>query len=106
LAERVLLLLGLGVGDDDHGAEAQRIGDHREADPRVSRRALDDGAAGLQQSSRLGVHDNTQRHAILYRSAGVHEFGLAEDFAAGQLRKATQADERGPADVAIHSMVA
>ena len=54
---------------------------------------------------RLGILDNTQRDAILHRSAGVHEFGLAQDFAAGQLRKAAQADERGLADLAIHAMI-
>jgi len=82
------------------------VADDREADAGVSGRALNDGAAWLQEPSGFSVQDDAKRGTVLHRSTGVHEFGLAEDFAAGQLRKATQADERGPADVAIHSMVA
>ena len=46
-AQRVLLLLRLGVGDDDDGAEAERVAEHGEADAGVAGGALDDGAAGL-----------------------------------------------------------
>ena len=40
------------------------------------------------------------------RSSGFHEFGLAEDFAASQFRKAAQANERSVTDVTINPMVA
>ena len=46
-------------------------------------RGIIDAAAGPQQAARLGVADHLQRRAVLHRLAGVHELGLAEDFAAG-----------------------
>ena len=42
----------------------------------------------------FSVEDDEQRCAILDRPAGVHELGLAEDRAAGQLRRLAQLDER------------
>ncbi len=92
--------------NDDDGMVAPSVADDREADAGVPSRALDDGVAGPQEPSGLGVLDDAKRGSVLHRSAGVHEFGLAEDFAAGEIRKAAQADERGVANVATHSMVA
>ena len=43
--QRVLLLLALGVGNDDHRAVAERLGDQRQADAGVAGGALDDDAA-------------------------------------------------------------
>ena len=48
-AQRVLLLLALGLGDDDDRPVAQRVGDQREADAGIAGGALDDDAAGPQQ---------------------------------------------------------
>ena len=53
--------------------------DNGESDPGVARRALDNDAAGLQQSPPLGVDDDAERGAVLHGTAGVHELGLAED---------------------------
>ena len=47
--DRVLLLLALRLGDDDHRLEPHRIGDQREPDPGVARRPLDDRPARPQQ---------------------------------------------------------
>ena len=49
-AQHVLLFLALRLGDHDDGAKAQRIGDQREADAGIARRAFDDDAAGLERS--------------------------------------------------------
>ena len=49
--DHVLLLLALGVGDDDDGAKAHRRADQRQPDPGVAGGALDDGAAGPQRAA-------------------------------------------------------
>ena len=67
--------------------------------------ALDDHAAGLQQALRLRVADDEQAGAVLHRLAGIHEFGLAEDFAAGLFRSALQPDQRRVADRVDHRTV-
>src|SRR5262249_33129678 len=95
----------LRFGNDDDGTVAASMADDREADAGVPGCSLDDRPPWLQQSSRLGVLDDAERGAVLHRTAGIHEFGLAEDFAAGQLRKAAQADERCVADVVIDPIV-
>ena len=96
--QRVLLFLGLGVGDDDDGPVPERAGDHRDPDPGVARGALDDDAAGPERASRDGVADDSQRRAVLDRSARVHEFRLAPDRAPGRVGRRPQPDERRAAD--------
>src|SRR6185312_13442772 len=59
---------------------------------------LDDDAAGLQGAAGLGVLDDAPGRTVLDRPAGIEEFGLAENGAAGQLRRPFQLDERGVAD--------
>ena len=86
-AQRVLLFLALGIGDDDDGLEAQRIGHHRQADAGIAGRAFDDGAAGPERAARDGVPDDEQGGAVLDRLAGIEEFRLAQNFAAGLLRR-------------------
>ena len=97
-AQRVLLLLALGVGNDDHGAQAERVAEHGEADAGVAGGALDDRAARPQPPARHRVRDDAERGAILDRRAGVHELGLAEDRAAGFLGGAAKLDQRRVAD--------
>ena len=60
-AQRVLLLLALRVGNDDHRAVAERLGDDRQPDAGIAGRALDDHAAGPQQPLCLRVADDEQR---------------------------------------------
>ena len=59
-AQHVLLFLRLGVGDDDHGAIAERARHHRNADPGVAGRAFDDHPAGAQGAMRDRVIDHRQ----------------------------------------------
>jgi hypothetical protein len=65
-AQRVHLLARLGFGHDDHGLVAQRIGDQRQPDTGVARRALHDGATRLEDTARLGVAHDPQRRAVLH----------------------------------------
>src|SRR3546814_10854803 len=97
-AQEILLLLALGIGDDDDGAIAARAGDQGEADAGVAGGALDDDAARPQRAALLGVLDDGPGGAVLHRAAGVLELRLAEDLAAGLLRQPAQADEGGVAD--------
>ena len=49
----------------------------------------------------LGIEDDAKCGAVLHRASGIHEFGFAENFAAGQFGKAPQSDKRGLADVSV-----
>ena len=53
---------------------------------------------GLQLALLHRVLDDEQRGAILDRLAGIHEFGLAENGAAGRRRDALELDQRRVAD--------
>ena len=97
-AERVLFLFGLGLGNDDHGAHAERVADNGQADAGVAGGAVDDDSAGAKLASLDRVADDAERRPVLYRLAGVHEFGLAEDRAAGFLRSSPELDQRRVAD--------
>src|SRR3546814_8362175 len=57
-AQDILLLLALGLGNDDDGAVAARAGDQGEADAGVAGGALDDDAAGPQRATLLGILDD------------------------------------------------
>ena len=94
----VLLLLALGLRDDDDAAEAERVADQREPDPGVAGGSLDDHAAGAQLALAHRVLDDEQPGAILDRLARVHELGLAENLAARLLGRALEFDQRGIAD--------
>ncbi len=96
--QRVLLFLALRFRNDDDGAIAERLGDHRQPDAGIAGRAFDDDAARLQQSLLLGVADDVERGAILDRLAGVEELRLAENGAAGRLGGALELDQRRVAD--------
>ncbi len=54
--------------------------------------------AGLEVPALLGLQDHPFAGAVLDRLAGIHELGLAEDGAAGQLGSALQLDEGRVAD--------
>ncbi len=98
LADGVLLLLALGHGDDDHGAEAHGPGHDSQADAGISGGSFDDGAAGLQVALGDGIPDDEQGGAVFHRLAGIHELGLAQNGAAREFRGLSQADEGGIAD--------
>ena len=103
-AQQVHLLLRLVVGNHDHAPVAARGADVGEPDARVARGALDHGATGLERAAALGVLDDEERGAILHRSAGIEELGLAEDLAAGLLRQAREPDQRRVADRSRESL--
>ena len=97
-AEHVLLLLALGLGDDDHGPEPHRGADEGESDAGVSGGPLDDGPAGAQLAARDGGADDVEGGAVLDGLAGVEKLGLSEDLAAGLLACPAEPDERGVPD--------
>src|SRR3546814_19373483 len=78
-AQEVLLLLALGIGNDDDGAVAARAGDPGEADDGVAGGALADDAARPQRAALRGVPDVGPGGAVLPRAPGVLELPLAED---------------------------
>ena len=86
--------LALGFGHDDDRAVALGIADHCQADSGIAGGALDNQSARSQLTAGLGILDDRQRGAVLDRATRIHEFGLAIDVAAGQLRDGTQPDQR------------
>jgi hypothetical protein len=82
-AQKTFLLVRLGVGNDDQGAIAERMGDQGQADAGIARRAFDDGSAGFERAGTNSVADDGERRAVLDRTARIHEFRLAVDLAAG-----------------------
>ena len=52
--------------NDDDRAIAFRMAEHREANTRVARCALDNGRARFQQPLRFGISDYPQRRPILH----------------------------------------
>ncbi len=97
-AQHVLLLLGLGLRDHDQGLVAARIADQRQADARIAGCPLDDQATLAELTLLLGILDDEERGTVLHRAAGIEELRLAQDRAAGQLRRFLEPDERGIAD--------
>ena len=83
--DRVFLFLTLGVGNDDNRLESHRRRDHRQANPGVARRSLDDHATGAQRARTHRITDDEQGCAVFYRLAGVQKFRLAVNHAAGHL---------------------
>ncbi len=81
-ANRRHFLAALIVGHDDDRLIPERVTDEREPDPGIARGPFDDRSARFQTAVRLGIANNIERGAILYRSAGVGIFALAPDFAA------------------------
>src|SRR5208282_6213223 len=96
--QHVLLFLALRLGHDDHGAVAARVADECQADAGVPGGAFDDDAARAQLAALLGVLDDVERCPVLDRTAGVEEFGLAEDRATGLFGGAPQLDQRRVSD--------
>ena len=94
----VLFLLALVARDNDGATVAQSLGDHGQADSGVARGPLDDPAPGAEQALGFGVAHHVERRAVLYRLPGVHEFGLAENLAAGRVADVIQPDQGRVAD--------
>ena len=94
-----LVLLGrLIVGHHDHAFIAPCIAHVREPDPGVAGGALDHRTAALQQPALLGIQNDPLCGAVLHGAAGIHEFRLSQDLAAGFFAQSAQANQRGVAD--------
>ena len=97
-AQRVHLLAALRLGHHDDRAIALGVGDQRQTDAGIARRAFDDRTAGMQHATRLRILDDAQRRAILHAGARIGEFAFAEDVAAARLARPLQPDEGRVAD--------
>src|SRR6185437_8187408 len=86
------------VRHHDHAAIAASVANMREANPRVAGGALDHGSAGLERAAAFGVQYDPLGRPIFDRTAGIHEFRLAEDFAAGLIAEPAQANQGSGAD--------
>jgi hypothetical protein len=82
---------------DDHPVAADR-GDERHADARVPARGLDQRVARPDAARALGVEHHLLPDPVLHGAAGVQEFALAEELAAGLLADCLEPDERRIAD--------
>ena len=89
--QHVLLFLALRVGNDDDRPVAARIGDDGEPDAGIAGGRLDHEPAGLEFAALLGLENHPLAGAVLHRLAGIHEFGFAQDGAAGQRGRALAA---------------
>ena len=84
-AQHLLFLFALRIRDHDDGTKAERISDKREANAGIPCSALNNEAAWLQFAARDRILDDGEAGAIFHRAAGIEEFGLAENRAAGHL---------------------
>ena len=96
--QHVLLFLALRFRDQDQRAITARAGDDRETDAGIAGGRFHHQPAGLEVAALLGLQDHPFARAVLDRLAGIHEFGLAENGAAGQLGSALEFDEGRVAD--------
>ena len=104
-AQQADFLRRLRFRNDNDGTITPGMTDDGEADAGVAGGALDNGVAGLEHTPVFGVGDDAERGAILYRAARIHEFSLAQNFAAGQFGEAAQPDQWRVSDVALDSVI-
>jgi len=95
----------LVVGHHDDRSDAEGVPDERQADPRIAGRSFDDRPTRLQHAALHEILDDPAGRPVLDRAAGVHEFGFAQNFAAGQFRQPPQAQQGRAADVAFNSTI-
>ena len=69
-----------------------------ESDTSVAGGTFDYCSAWLEEAAALGVLDYVEGGAVFDGAAGVHEFGFAEDFAAGLIGDFVETDEGGVAN--------
>ena len=82
------------VGHREHGAIPLDRGHHREPEPRVPARRLDDRPTGPQRPLRLGVLDHLLTNPVLDAPARVHHLEFGEDEALDAAHDLRQLDER------------
>ena len=90
--QHVFLFLALRFRNHDQRPISARARDDRKADAGIAGRRLDHETARLELAALLGLKDHPFSGAVLHRLAGIYEFGLAENGAAGQLGGPLQLD--------------
>ena len=93
-AQQADLLGRLGFGDHDQGPVTAGIAQVGETDAGVASGALHHRAAGLEQALLFRFLKDSQGSAVFHRATGIHEFGLAENLAAGGLTEGMEPDQR------------
>ena len=96
--QEVLLLLALRFRDHDQGTVAARARHDRKPDAGIAGGRFHHETARLELAALLRLQDHPFAGAVLDRLARIHELGLAENGASGQLRGELQLDQRGFAD--------
>src|SRR5438270_120730 len=94
---------GLGHRDDQRVAFLRA--DHREADPGVAARRLDDGLAGLQVAALLGRLDDPERQPVFDRAQRVERLDLDVKIDARR-RDVIDANDRRVADGFENALIA
>ena len=92
-AQHVLLFLALRFRDNDHGPVTASTGYQRQSDTGVSGCAFDNHTTGLEITAGFGFKNHLPGRAVLDGLTGVHELGLAENFATRFLGQSFQTDE-------------
>ena len=94
--QKIELFAALRLWHHNDAAIAARIGDQRDANTRIACCAFHNraGLAGRERAARFGIGNNAKPSAVLHRTAGVHEFRLAQNVAAGHFTGALQAYQR------------
>jgi hypothetical protein len=96
--QQINLALRLRVGHVDDETIAFTAAHMRQADARVSRRALDNGSAWAQLARLFCCQYNMQRSTILDAATRILKLGLAQYLAACLFRKALETYQRRFAD--------
>src|SRR5262249_30913165 len=96
--QHVLLFLALGVGNEDQGAIAACACDHCKPDAGIAGGGFHHEPAGPEIATLLRFQDHPLAGAVLDGLARIHEFGLAENGAAGQFGSMLEFDQRRIAD--------
>ncbi len=94
----LIFLRGLIVRHDDDALVAARVAHMREPDAGVAGSALHDRAFWLEHAAPFGIEHDPLGRTVLDRASRIHEFGLAENLAAGLLAEGLEPNERCAAD--------
>ncbi len=96
--QHILLFLALRIRNEDQRAISARARNDRKPNAGIARGRFHHQTTRLELAALLGLEDHPLARAVLDRLAGIHEFGLAENGAAGQLGCALELDEGRVAD--------
>src|SRR5262249_31939441 len=91
--QQIDFFAGLLIVDGEDDFVATRDGDEGEAHAGIAGGAFDDGAAGFQNATALGVVNHPFADAVFHRAAGIHVIGLDVNFGMEAFGKAIEPDE-------------